>query len=104
MSEANETVPGMAQTEKLKTQAETGGGRSMARPGNSSDATGPQPGGTASEAQTLGGGIGSAGVRGGAGEAVNATSGMSGAETNDAMPGGGATGDREQPDSVASDH
>ena len=29
MSEANGTVPGMAETEKLKTQAETGGERSI---------------------------------------------------------------------------
>ena len=76
MSETNETVPGMAETEKLRTQAETGGERSVAWPGNASGAGGVQPG---------------------------ATSGMSGGETNEGMPGGGATGDREQPDTVPTD-
>ena len=104
MSDANKTVPGRAETEKLRTQAETGGGRSMARPGNVAGVAGPLPGGLASATPPLGGGIGSGGLRGGAGESVNATSGMSGGETNDAMPGGGATGDRGQPDSVPSDH
>ena len=88
MSETNESVPGMAETEKLKTQAETGGERSMARPG-ASGAGGVQPGASTPETGMLGGGIG--------------TSGMSGGETNEAMPGGGAMGDREQPDTVPTD-
>ena len=92
MSETNETVPGMAETEKLKTQAETGGERSMARPGAGAPETG-----------ILVGGIGSAGLRGGSAEGTGATSGMSGGETNESMPGGGATGDREQPDTVPTD-
>lgn len=103
MSGANETVPGMAETEKLRTQAETGGGRSMARPGNASGAGGVQPGAGAPETGMLGGGIGSAGLRGGSAEGTGATSGMSGGETNESMPGGGATGDREQPDTVPTD-
>ena len=102
MSKTNETVPGMAETEKLKTQAETGGERSMARPG-ASGAGGVQPGAGAPGTGMLSGGIGSAGLRGAAAEETGATSGMSGVETNESMPGGGATGDREQPDTVPTD-
>lgn len=64
---------GKALAEKLATQAETGGGRTMAKPA----------------ALTTGG------------TDVSAGTGMGGAETNDAMPEGGATGDSVMPDTVA---
>jgi hypothetical protein len=61
-----------ATAEKFATQAETGEGRSMARPGGGGAL---QPGNTDS-------------------------SSLSGNFTNDAMPEGGATGDRPMPDTV----
>jgi len=87
------------EAEKLATSAETGDGRTMARPGGaggmgagleSSDrrATGPTSGGDMGAPSDTGGTTGDPGAWSG-----NA-SGMSGAETNDAQPGGAAAGDQ----------
>ena len=68
----------MAESEKFATQAETGAGRTMARPAGTRGATSGVIPGPISDDRSL-----------------------SGAVTNDAMPGGGATGDRPQFDTVA---
>lgn len=99
MHAAKDDTPGMTKADELRTQAETGEGRSMARPAGGADtAPGLQPGGASPTDAPTSSGIGSLGLRGG--NAADGTSGMSGAETNDAMPGGGATGDRPLPDTV----
>ena len=91
MSGTPELDPRTALGEKLATQAETGFGRSMARPA----------GALAGTSLPIGDGIGSVGLAGGGvSDAVPGLSGMSGAETNDTMPGGAAIGDQAQPDSV----
>ncbi len=88
------------QVEKLLTQAETGGGRTAARP------SGPMGiGGLAASADQpgsvpLGGGFGEPAVGGGT---ADAPSSVSGEVTNDASPGSGATGDRPLPDTVGPD-
>jgi hypothetical protein len=88
-------TPPMTEAEKRAAQQEVGG-RTMARPADTSGlVSGAQPGDT-SAATGSAGGVGSLGLRGvstGAGP-----SGMSGAPTNDTAPGGGMTGDREQRD------
>lgn len=98
MDAAKDDTPGMTQADKLRTQAETGEGRSMARPGGTGMAPGVPLFGTAASDMPVGAGTGSLGIHGES--SADSTSGMSGAETNDAMPGGGGTGDRPLPDTV----
>lgn len=87
----------MATAEKLATQAETGEGRSTARPGGSAGiGSGLQPGSTSPNNAPLGGDMGPLGGRGGTGGAGS----LSGNVTNDSMPDGGATGDLAQPDTI----
>jgi len=86
-----------AQAEKFATQAETGEGRSMARPGGGAGiGSGLQPGSTSPNNAPLGGDMGSIGAPGGS----TGASGLSGNVTNDAMPEGGATGDKAMQDTV----
>jgi hypothetical protein len=86
-----------ATAEKFATQAETGEGRSMARPGGGSGiSSGLQPGSTSPNNAPLGGDMGSIGAPGGS----TGTSGLSGNVTNDTMPEGGATGDHAMQDTV----
>ncbi|HYZ60861.1 MAG TPA: hypothetical protein VE650_00270 [Acetobacteraceae bacterium] len=75
MSDSKASPNPQQAAEKLATQAETGEGRSMARPGGAG----------------IGSDMGSIGAPGGS---------LSGNVTNDSMPEGGATGDRAQPDTV----
>lgn len=85
--------------EKFATQAETGEGRSMARPGGGAGiGSGLQPGSTSPNNAPLGGDLGSIGAPGG--NVGTGSSGLSGNVTNDAMPEGGATGDRAMQDTV----
>jgi hypothetical protein len=95
MPEPQDKAPPISETEKRLAQQEAGG-RTAARPAETSGLVlGSQPGDTSAVTGTAGG-IGSLGIRGidtGAG-----TSGMSGAPTNDAVPGGGMTGSREKRD------
>jgi len=84
--------------EKFATQAETGEGRSMARPGGSSGiSSGLQPGSSSPNNAPLGGDMGSLGVPGGN---TGGAGSLSGSETNDTMPSGGGVGDKVQPDTV----
>src|SRR3954452_11676432 len=86
-----------ATAEKFATQAETGGGRSMARPGGGSGVgSGLQPGSTSPNNAPLGGDMGSIGAPGGS----TGASGLSGHVANDTMPEGGATGDHAMQDTV----
>src|SRR3954454_18709812 len=84
-----------ATAEKFATQAETGEGRTMARPGGGSGiGSGLQPGSTSPNNAPLGGDMGSirAPARG------TGASGRSGNATNDTTPEGGATGDHAMHD------
>lgn len=98
MDAAKDGTPGMTEADKLRTQAETSAERSMARPGGPGVAPGAPPDGTAASPMPAGAGIGSLGLRGEG--SADGTSGMSGAPTNDSMPGRGAVGDRPLPDTV----
>lgn len=85
------------QVEKLLIQAETGGGRTAARPSGAMGIGGLAPSADQPGSVPLGGGFGEPAAGGGT---ADAPSGMSGEVTNDASPGGGATGDRPLPDTV----
>lgn len=89
---------GHEEVEKLLTQAETGGGRTAARPSAAMGIGGLSPGLDQPASIPLGGGLGEPAI--GGGEPADAPSGMAGAVTNDASPGGGATGDRPMPDTI----
>jgi hypothetical protein len=95
MPQPQDKTPTITETEKRLAQQEAAG-RTVARPADASGlVSGSQPGDTSATTGTEGG-VGSLGLRGiSTGEG---TSGMSGAPTNDALPGGGMTGDREQRD------
>ena len=87
-----------ATAEKFATQAETGAGRSMARPGGSAGiSSGLQPGSTSPNNAPLGGDMGSLGSPGGN---TGGAGSLSGNVANDSMPSGGAVGDKDQPDTV----
>ena len=86
----------MEAAEKIAIQAETGEGRSMARPGGAAIDSGLQPGSTSPTNAPLGGDLGSIGAPGGS----TGTSGLAGHVTNDSMPEGGATGDQAQQDTI----
>ena len=96
-----ETGHGREQVEKLLIQAETGGGRTAARPSTAMGIGGLAPGADQPASVPLGGGFGTPAIGGGG--SADAPSGMSGAATNDASPGGGATGGRPMPDTVGPD-
>lgn len=83
--------------EKLATQAETGEGRSMARPGGSGISSGLQPGSSSPNNAPLGDDMGSLGAPGGN---TGAAGSLSGNVTNDTMPSGGAVGGQVAPDTV----
>lgn len=89
---------GHEEVEKLLIQAETGGGRTAARPSAVMGIGGLAPSMDQPASIPLGGGLGEPAI--GGGEAADAPSGMSGEVTNDASPGGGATGDRPMPDTI----
>src|SRR3954471_18117770 len=86
-----------ATAEKFATQAETGEGRTMARPGGSGISSGLQPGSSSPNNAPLGGDMGSLGSPGGS---TGGAGSLSGNVTNDTMPSGGAVGDKAQPDTV----
>lgn len=89
---------GRGEAEKLLTQAETGGGRTGARPSAAMGVGGLSQGLDQPASVPLGGGLGEPAM--GGGDPADAPSGMAGAATNDASPGGGATGDRPMPDTT----
>ena len=92
---------GREEAEKLLVQAETGGGRTAARPSAAMGIGGLAPSADQPGSVPLGGGFGEPAIGGGG--TADAPSGMSGEVTNDASPGGGATGDRPLPDTVGPD-
>ncbi|MBV8914148.1 MAG: hypothetical protein JOZ05_14050 [Acetobacteraceae bacterium] len=83
--------------EKFATQAETGEGRSMARPAGASLSSGLQPGSTSPNNAPLGGDMGALGTPGGN---TGGAGSLSGNVTNDTMPSGAGVGDKAQPDTV----
>src|SRR3954447_8565187 len=101
MASNSPTQPGtgnpIEQAEKFGTQAETGEGRSMARPGGSGISSGLQPGSVSPNNAPLGGDMGS--IRAPRRSTGGAAS-LSGNVTNDSMPSGGAVGDKAQTDTV----
>lgn len=87
----------MARSEAFATQAETGAGRTAAKPGGAGIGSGLQPGSTSPNNAPLGGDMGSVGAPGGN---TGGAGSLSGHVTNDSMPEGGATGDKAMPDTI----
>lgn len=92
---------GTQEMEKLRTQAETGGGSTAARPSAAMGIGGLALGADQLGSVPLGGGFGEPAIGGGG--TADAPSGMSVEVTNDASPSGGMTGDRPLPDTVDPD-
>jgi hypothetical protein len=96
MPNQSDRNPPMSEAEKRRAQQEAGLGRTAERSGSGSGLVFRTQPGDPSAAIGTAGGVGSVGTRGI--DTGAATSGMSGAPTNDAEPGGGMVGDREQRD------
>jgi hypothetical protein len=99
MSDAPKPDPNpIAEAEKFAAQAETGAGRTMARPAGSQGInSGLQPGSASPNNAPLGGDMGALGAVGGN---TGGAGSLAGNVTNESMPEGGATGDKAQTDTI----